>query len=190
MIAIEREEAILSLLKERGTASLRVLQQGCPGASAVTVRRDLAKLEAQGRLRRIHGGAVRIDAPEPAEKSAPEESLHAFDGLILPPVGGRWAHTLRQQAVRRGMPFLAESAPQAGGIYLGPANLAGSARFAQPHDLFRLFAMSEQAIFARMRVYSANTDAPAFDTGSFEHVVPPCDCAFDEPGFYTRDRVD
>ena len=50
------------------------------------------------------------------------------DGLVLPPVGGRWAHTLRQQAVRRGMPFLAESAPQAGGVYLGPANRLESHR--------------------------------------------------------------
>ncbi|MDQ0391424.1 substrate-binding domain-containing protein [Labrys monachus] len=131
MIAIEREEAILGLLKEKGTASLRVLQQKCPDASAVTLRRDLARLESQGRLRRIHGGAVRIaaaDMPEPADRSGPEDGQHAFDGLILPPVGGRWAHTLRQQAMRRGMPFLAESAPQAGGIYLGPANRQESHR--------------------------------------------------------------
>ncbi|MEJ1938230.1 hypothetical protein WDZ92_49180, partial [Nostoc sp. NIES-2111] len=41
-------------------------------------------------------------------------------------MSGRWAQTLRQQAVRSRVPFIAESAPQAGGLYLGPANWARS----------------------------------------------------------------
>jgi DeoR/GlpR family transcriptional regulator of sugar metabolism len=40
----------------------------------------------------------------------------------LPPVGGRVADTLRLMAKRRGIPFLAESSAQPGGVYLGPDN--------------------------------------------------------------------
>jgi len=37
-------------------------------------------------------------------------------------IGGRGAETLRLLARRRHIPFLAESAPQEGGVYLGPDN--------------------------------------------------------------------
>jgi len=128
MITEEREAAILSLLGERGVASIHALLERCPGVSAVTLRRDLSRLEGQGKLRRTHGGAVRV-AVEPKDEAGPaDEAQRSFDGLVLPPVSGRWAHTLRQQAMRRGTPFLAESAPQVGGIYLGPANHAEAHR--------------------------------------------------------------
>jgi DeoR/GlpR family transcriptional regulator of sugar metabolism len=125
MIAAEREKAILSLLRERGVASMADVQIACIGASAVTLRRDLSRLEAHGKLRRTHGGAVLVDDP-PARPA--DTSQRMFDGLVLPPVSGRWAHTLRQQAMRRGTPMLAESAPQVGGIYLGPKNRAAAHR--------------------------------------------------------------
>ena len=127
MIAGEREAAILELLQERGVISLHSLLERCAGVSAVTIRRDLARLESRGKLQRPHGGAVQVKAPSVgAATAAPDEAQRLFDGLVLPPVSGRWAHTLRQQALRRRMPFLAESAPQVGGIYLGPNNYAAS----------------------------------------------------------------
>jgi DeoR/GlpR family transcriptional regulator of sugar metabolism len=126
MIAGEREATILELLQERGVISLQTLLARCPGVSAVTLRRDLARLEVQGKLQRTHGGAVQVRRREPIAPAAPEEAQRLFDGLVLPPVSGRWAHTLRQQAMRRGMPFLAESAPQVGGVYLGPTNHAAA----------------------------------------------------------------
>ena len=126
MITEEREAAILSLLRKRGVASIHAMLEQCPGVSAVTLRRDLSRLEGQGKLRRTHGGAVQV---EPAAAAVPADDIQrTFDGLVLPPVSGRWAHTLRQQAMRRGTPFLAESAPQVGGIYLGPANYAAAHR--------------------------------------------------------------
>ena len=131
MIARERESIILRLLGEQGVVSIHALLEACPDTSAVTLRRDLARLELDGKLRRTHGGAVRVDRAEPsplAESIGLADAQHSFDSLILPPVSGRWAHTLRQQAMRRGIPFLAESAPQVGGIYLGPANHAGAHR--------------------------------------------------------------
>jgi DeoR/GlpR family transcriptional regulator of sugar metabolism len=133
MIARERETAILALLASRGAVSIRLLLAECPGMSAVTLRRDLARLEMLGKLRRVHGGATRADPPETQDEPDPsiDRGQHSFDGLILPPVSGRWAHTLRQQATRRAIPFLAESAPQVGGIYLGPRNHAGARRLGQ-----------------------------------------------------------
>jgi DeoR/GlpR family transcriptional regulator of sugar metabolism len=125
MIAEEREAAILTLLQERGVVSLQTLVDRCGGVSAVTLRRDLSRLGKQGKLQRTRGGAVHVGRPS-LIVLPPPEAPRSFDGLVLPPVSGRWAHTLRQQAMRRGIPFLAESAPQVGGVYLGPTNRAAS----------------------------------------------------------------
>jgi DeoR/GlpR family transcriptional regulator of sugar metabolism len=48
--------------------------------------------------------------------------LDGIDAVVLPPIGGRSAETLRLLARRHHIPFLAESAPQDGGVYLGPDN--------------------------------------------------------------------
>jgi DeoR/GlpR family transcriptional regulator of sugar metabolism len=126
MIAEEREAAILALLQEQGVVSMQTLVERCRGVSAVTLRRDLTRLENQGKLQRTHGGAVHVKRMDPSAVFPPEEPQRMFDGLVLPPVSGRWAHTLRQQAMRRGIPFLAESAPHVGGIYLGPTNYSAA----------------------------------------------------------------
>jgi ABC-type sugar transport system substrate-binding protein len=76
-------------------------------------------LERKAKARR---NSVRRDEG-PVDADRVEERAY---GLVLPPVSGRWAHTLRQQAMRRGVPFLAESAPQVGGVYLGPINHGAS----------------------------------------------------------------
>ncbi len=124
MIKSEREIVILRMLEERGSVSIRALTEHMPEVSAITVRRDLARLEAAGKLRRTHGGAVTVDRPaglvSATETARPDIEL--ADALVLPPIGGRWAHTLREHARRRGIPFFAESSPQEGGIYLGPDN--------------------------------------------------------------------
>ncbi len=126
MIMEEREACILALLDEREAVSLRAIQKACPDVSLVTLRRDLARMEKNRKLRRTHGGAVRL-APVATFADTPSEprtdsSVAEFDALILPPVKGAWGHTLRQQAIRRGALLIAESAPQVGGVYLGPRN--------------------------------------------------------------------
>ena len=52
----ERWQLIVSRLKERGIVRVADLA-GLTGASVATLRRDLAKLEDAGQLRRVHGGA-------------------------------------------------------------------------------------------------------------------------------------
>ena len=130
MIKEEREQRILSLLEERGGVSLRTIQRACSDVSLVTLRRDLARLERDRRLRRTHGGAVRIQGAAGAGGAASQADAGSaaaeFDALILPPVKGAWGHTLRQQSIRRGSLLIAESAPQVGGVYLGPRNFEGS----------------------------------------------------------------
>lgn len=54
----ERWSLILSKLRERGIVRVSDLA-ALTGASVATLRRDLAKLEDSGQLRRVHGGAER-----------------------------------------------------------------------------------------------------------------------------------
>ncbi|KCZ93467.1 DeoR family transcriptional regulator [Hyphomonas johnsonii MHS-2] len=65
MHATERESAILDLLSVRGFISFRELEQKLEGSPA-TIRRDLERLDAQGRLIRVRGGAKALDAETPA----------------------------------------------------------------------------------------------------------------------------
>lgn len=59
--APERLERLLALVRERRAVRLAELCRAL-GASPATVRRDLAQLEARGRLRRVHGGAVSVES--------------------------------------------------------------------------------------------------------------------------------
>ena len=99
------------------------VELGC--VSVVSVRRDIARLGARGALIRTHGGAaVRTVAASGDGEEMQDAGVEAVDAIVLPPVGGRAADTLRLMAKRRGIPFLAESSPQTGGVYLGPDNFS------------------------------------------------------------------
>src|SRR5215469_13481267 len=56
MHASERESKILELLHQQGFVSFRRLCSELE-ASTATIRRDLSRLEADGRLARVRGGA-------------------------------------------------------------------------------------------------------------------------------------
>lgn len=60
MLERERWQLILSKLRDRGIVRVAALAE-MTGASVATLRRDLAKLEDLGELRRVHGGAERVD---------------------------------------------------------------------------------------------------------------------------------
>src|SRR5215467_450167 len=55
-----RADQILRELRQEGSVSLDELTKGL-GASAASVRRDLAKLEEKGLVRRTHGGATLVE---------------------------------------------------------------------------------------------------------------------------------
>jgi DeoR family transcriptional regulator, ulaG and ulaABCDEF operon transcriptional repressor len=61
MHATERELAIIELLRGQGFVAFRVLESLLK-ASPATLRRDLEKLAADGRIERVHGGARLIES--------------------------------------------------------------------------------------------------------------------------------
>ncbi|MFE6169521.1 DeoR/GlpR family DNA-binding transcription regulator [Viridibacillus arvi] len=77
MITAERHHIILDLLTRNGVVDLQNLVQRTKSSDS-TIRRDLALLEEQGLLKRIHGGATlpysKIDEPNIQEKSS--KNLH------------------------------------------------------------------------------------------------------------------
>ncbi len=60
MIAEERLARIVSMVEDRGVVTVPEIMEALD-ASESTVRRDLVKLDAQGRINKVHGGATRRD---------------------------------------------------------------------------------------------------------------------------------
>lgn len=77
----ERRSAILSLVRMRGSLRLTEVADQV-GVSTVTVRRDVAALEAQGLLERVHGGITVLPHPGPMERSANGHGKRF--GLVVP----------------------------------------------------------------------------------------------------------
>ena len=86
MHAAERERLILAALEPSGFVTYRDLEAALD-ASPATIRRDLSRLEAQGRLLRVHGGAKLTEDSDPAAQVhllangwiQPEESVVLFN---------------------------------------------------------------------------------------------------------------
>jgi DeoR/GlpR family transcriptional regulator of sugar metabolism len=70
MLVAERYEKIVQLVNERGSIRVSELSELC-GVTEETIRRDLDRLEAAGRLRRSHGGAVSIKDHSAAHLEVP-----------------------------------------------------------------------------------------------------------------------
>lgn len=70
MHANEREDLILSLLATRGFVTFRELEARLDGSPA-TIRRDLERLAAEGKLMRVRGGAKLATGPAEANALTP-----------------------------------------------------------------------------------------------------------------------
>lgn len=122
MLPAEREHQIINLIEQHGSVTVRDLAE-LFNVTEVTVRRDLQRMEEREMLRRTHGGAVSHEfAPEPNTNTDVQPDNTDMDALIIAPVNNRAVHTLREKAIRDQIPFLAESSPQEGAIYLGCRN--------------------------------------------------------------------
>lgn len=87
--AIDRQNQIVELLTERGSVQVDDLVKTL-GVSKMTVHRDLDALEADGRLRKVHGGAALTEAAQSSEctfchgtippDSRSKVTLHMVDG--------------------------------------------------------------------------------------------------------------
>lgn len=129
MIKSDRHARIMSILQESEALSVHDLARRLGRVSSVTVRRDVAELATKGLLQRTHGSVARLDGnvgQGVAEEAQPsiEDQIGDVDAIVLPPIEGRGADTLRGMARRRRIPFLAESSEQEGGVYVGPDNFA------------------------------------------------------------------
>ncbi|WP_096189957.1 DeoR/GlpR family DNA-binding transcription regulator [Evansella halocellulosilytica] len=63
MLAEERYKKIVALVNDRGSIRVSELSRAF-GVTEETIRRDLGKLEEEGRLTRSHGGAVSVETNE------------------------------------------------------------------------------------------------------------------------------
>lgn len=80
MLSETRQEQIASMVENQGSIQASQLVSDFQ-TSISTIRRDLETLEKQGRLIRVHGGAVRKSqkAPDVEEKTASRRGLHALE---------------------------------------------------------------------------------------------------------------
>lgn len=129
MLLDPRETEIVTLVNRQGGCTVKDLANRFE-VTEVTIRRDLRKLEQLNLLKRTHGGAVSLSRGAHisgfAQINGNGSEEPPTDALILAPVQNRAAHTLRERTLRNRIPFLAESVPQEGAIYLGPDNLGAS----------------------------------------------------------------
>lgn len=79
MLAEQRARAILQQVSQRQTVSVTDLCQ-ITGASEATIRRDLNTLAAQGKLSKVHGGAVQLNS----EFLSQEPEMSVKRGLHIP----------------------------------------------------------------------------------------------------------
>lgn len=83
MIAPERRKFILSSLNTRGVVSLKELA-GELGVAEITVRRDIEKLELEGKLKRVQGGAASLEESDGAELTMKQKMpIHASEKEIV-----------------------------------------------------------------------------------------------------------
>jgi DeoR family transcriptional regulator, fructose operon transcriptional repressor len=76
MLTPERQQIILSLLKEKGVVKLQELIEET-NASESTIRRDLIQLEEDKKLKRVHGGASLLQG----KRNEPSMSEKSFKNL-------------------------------------------------------------------------------------------------------------
>ncbi len=86
-----RRDRIVAELRARGMLRVNELAE-LVGVAPVTLRRDMTRLAADGVIRRLHGGAVLIDAD--AEASAVSESPSRV-GMLVPSLDFYWPEVIR-----------------------------------------------------------------------------------------------
>ncbi len=112
----ERSEKIIDLLNETQFLTVSELSNLC-SVSEMTIRRDLEKLDTQGRIKRTYGGAVSVSPKEegrnpadlPLSQSEDMLLLEKMDVIIASSVDPYFDSLLVNRAMKKGIPIIAES---------------------------------------------------------------------------------
>jgi DeoR/GlpR family transcriptional regulator of sugar metabolism/DNA-binding LacI/PurR family transcriptional regulator len=115
VIPSQREAVILDMLRQHGVISVDEIAVFC-GCSAMSVRRDLHRLEQKHIVKRTHGGATLVETAPVAGRvnghgllQARNTLIDLSDGLIVTPSGSPSVSILVERARRAGAPIIAES---------------------------------------------------------------------------------
>jgi len=82
MLAAERWQKIVQLVNERGSVRVSELSRLCE-VTEETIRRDLDKLESEGKLLRSHGGAVSVKDQQPETPYFERETTNAEEKRLI-----------------------------------------------------------------------------------------------------------
>lgn len=123
LLQIQRDAIIVNLISQRGIATVHELSESC-AVTEVTIRRDLQRLEAQGLVRRTHGGATLPEAKQARSRASQAQVastgfIQSIDALIMTYARTQRGHLLLEQAQQRGIPIIAESEAIDGTTYVG-----------------------------------------------------------------------
>ena len=113
-LQVARRARLLEALQRDGVLRISDLTEAL-GAAAVTIRRDIAQLAAEGLVRRVHGGVALPSAELPAED---EPAAGSALGMLVPSLDYYWpnvaqgaeeaARELDMRVVLRGSSYLSE----------------------------------------------------------------------------------
>ncbi|GIH05507.1 LacI family transcriptional regulator [Rhizocola hellebori] len=101
-LQVARQQQLLEALQRDGSLRVSDLTEAL-GAAAVTIRRDIAQLAAEGLVRRVHGGVALIGPGETADAAAaddiapsPLETLRGCTiGMLVPSLDYYWPDVAR-----------------------------------------------------------------------------------------------
>jgi DeoR/GlpR family transcriptional regulator of sugar metabolism len=82
VLTIERRAAIAKIVTQNGAIRAADLAARFD-VNVATIRRDLKALEEQGRVRRVHGGAVAVEQATPESAPAPSSDQEARIGQVV-----------------------------------------------------------------------------------------------------------
>lgn len=91
-LAATRRTVILRALARTGSVRITALAEDL-GVTAVTLRRDLQQMEAEGLLVRVHGGAVAPEGGVPMPNDEQRTSIQAV-GVLVPSLSYYWPSVL------------------------------------------------------------------------------------------------
>ncbi|AVT29158.1 DNA-binding transcriptional regulator [Plantactinospora sp. BC1] len=98
-LQVARRQQLLAALQRDGAMRISDLSEAL-GAAAITIRRDIAQLAAEGLVRRVHGGVALITPDEaPAPEEAPPVGRNSLGGrtlgMLVPSLDYYWPDVAR-----------------------------------------------------------------------------------------------